>query len=287
MSALSGHRHSVPKQVMVNLFIQASMEIGMPWLKKQNEVLYQKLGWLAQNQSSQLQVAIGGAASAAEVMFDALPILKDNVKGVIDEILETLGGSTVQYFKGRDLGLPKDYKVEGGLSGLVSEFFTALADAFKASAGKVQELFKFKLPSGAAKVRGSNSLTHLAALSERDMTKSKVLVRRWLKAIAGLPKNLQDDLRRIDPELCVPGVIEGLLKMTDEERNQAIEKMAKNTLEEELGEGVSIATSLVRPVVHGFRDWLERRKQLHEAARRSAAPTTPSTTPPATPTATP
>lgn len=279
MSNSSG-RHSVPRQVMVNLFVQAAMEVGIPGLEKLNPDLYKKMGWLAQNKGTQLQVAIGGAASAAEVMFDAMPFLKEDVKGVIDEGLESLGSSIVKYFKGKDLGLPKDYKVEGDLGGLVTELFKTLSDVFKGSTEKVRQLFSLKLPSREAKER-DGALTHLAALSERDTTKSKTLVRRWLNAMADLPKEQQDDLRRIDKNLCVDGVIEGLLKMSKKRRAVAIEKMAKNTLEEELGELTSIAAKFVRPTVRGLKGWLKKRAKKHADARAAA------TTPPAQPTVTP
>jgi len=263
MSDSSGHRHSVPRQVMVNLFVQAATEVGMPWLESSNNELYKKLGWLAQNRGTELQVAIGGAASAAEILSDALPFLKDDVKGVIDEGLESLGSSTVKYYKGRALGLPEDYKVEGGLGGLVSEFFKGLADAFKASAGKVQQLFWFAFPSHEAKETGAQYQA-FALVYPDDVS-------RLLEFISSLPHDVEDDWQRVSPTL-PPSMVKAILVMDHEKAILALRRMAKDTTEEVVQESLSGVGHTINEVLDGVNEGIDKRRAAREARLSNKKP---------------
>jgi len=243
--------------------------------------------WNGQHNEGPFRVAMAGATGLTSIMIESLPFLSDFMRDQSQEVLEQLTNSLLIYCKKQD-DLPKEPKPEIALDELIKAIPARFGEGWEKAAGSMEgtfkpflEKFKIHLPGLSGKKDGT--LTHLAVLSERDTTKTKAKLRRWLRAIATLPGNLQDDLRRIDKELCVPGVIEGLLKMPADDRTQAIEKMAPNSLEEELGEATSIATKLVQPTVHGFKGLLERRAAKHAAAR-SAAQTTP---PPVPPTATP
>lgn len=245
---------------------------------------WQAIVWNGQYNEGPFRVAMAGATGLTNVLIESLPFLSDFVRDQSQEVLEQLTNSLLIYCK-KQKELPKEPKPAITLDDLIKAIPARFGEGWKAAAGSMEgtfrpfiEKFRIHLPGMPGKMGGT--LTHLAALSERDTTKNKVLLYRWLKAIAALPGSLQDDLRRIDKDLCVPGVIEGLLKMTEQERGQAIEKMAKNTLEEELGEAASIAAKFVQPAVHGLKGLLERRRDKHAAARRPAAPTTPSTVPP-------
>lgn len=259
---------SVPKQTIISIFTEVVCDVSLPMLKKTNEQLYKDLGFLAQNKSRELQLAIGGAASGAELIVDALPFLREDVHAIIDEALESVANGVIKHFRGKDLGLANDYQPRASNVGeLVIEVFRDLANVLKGSTEKVARILA-KIVPGASSGRTQFEHQHLEALAVRNPD----LLGAWMAFIAKLPPDAESDLRGSDKSLCIPGVIESLLNLSDEERENVIKRLSKRTFGQMIANIVEGFCDAVDPILEDskkLRERLDRERAERRAARRA------------------